>query len=176
MGNEQPFSFFYIAVMVTAWYGGWRRALLTLTLGALSAAYFFLPPDNSLAVTGAADQVGLALYLCVALIGTLLIDALRQQQRAAEERVQPQTLFLAREQVARADAEEARRRLAEEQQASRALADQLEAAREELARAHEAVRCQRDDIEQLTEALQRRGGIIRLSEEQEHAPALRRDN
>ena len=27
MGNEQPFSFFYVAVMVTAWYGGLRRAL-----------------------------------------------------------------------------------------------------------------------------------------------------
>jgi K+-sensing histidine kinase KdpD len=159
MGSEQPFSFFYVAVLVSAWYGGLRQALLTLTLGALSAAYFFLPPDNSLVVTGAANQVGLALYLCVALTGTLLIDTLRQQQRAAEERVQPQALFLTREQALRADAQEARQRLAAEQQASRALADQLEAAREALAQANAELQRQHDEIEQLTETLPRRGGV-----------------
>lgn len=138
-GSEHPLSFFYLAVLITAWYGGWRRALLALALGALSAAYFFLPPDNSLAVTGSANLMELALYLLVGLTGTFLIDALRRQRRAAEEQLQPQALFLSREQAARADAEEARRRLAEAQEAGRALASQLKAAEEELARANEEV-------------------------------------
>jgi DNA-binding LytR/AlgR family response regulator len=157
VGSQHPYSFFYVAVMVTAWYGGLRRALLALTLGALSANYFFLPPENSLAITGAANQIGLALYFLVALVGTLLIEALRQQ-RPAVELAQPQAAFRAREPAASAAAEEAQRPLTGAPQGARALANHLSAVREELARAHEEVRRQRDEIDQLTEVLQRRPG------------------
>ena len=153
VGSEHPYSFFYVAVMVTAWYGGLRRALLALTLGALSANYFFLPPAYSLTVAGTANQIGLALYLLVALVGTLLIEALRQQQRPAVELAQPPAASLAREQAARAAAEEAQRRLTEAREGARALADQLETVRQELAWVHDKVQRQRDEIDHLMEVL-----------------------
>ena len=43
-----PFLFFFVAVMVSAWYGGFRPALVTILLGALWSAYFVLPPVHSL--------------------------------------------------------------------------------------------------------------------------------
>ena len=186
VGSEHPYSFFYVAVMVTAWYGGLRRALLALTLGALSANYFFLPPAYSLTVAGTANQIGLALYLLVALVGTLLIEALRQQPRpvsgvgspasgypvsgveAGRTTPDPPSLrgapghptpapspaaSLAREQAARAAAEEAQRRLTEAREGARALADQLETVRQELAWVHDKVQRQRDEIDHLMEVL-----------------------
>ena len=153
VGSQHPYSFFYVAVLVTAWYAGLRRALLALILGALSANYFFLSPAYSLTIAGTANQIGLALYLLVALVGTLLIEALRQQQRPAVELAQPQAASLAREQTATAIAEEAQQRLTEARQGARTLADQLKTAREELARANETVQRQREEIDELMEAL-----------------------
>jgi DNA-binding LytR/AlgR family response regulator len=158
VGSQHPYSFFYVAVLVTAWYAGLRRALLALILGALSANYFFLPPENSLAITGAANQVGLALYLLVALVGTLLIEALRQQQRPAVALAGAQSALLAREQAARAAAEEAQRRLIAARQGARALDDQLTTVREELARANERVHRQRPEVDPIASALALRPG------------------
>lgn len=149
VGSQHPYWFFYVAVLVTAWYAGLRRALLALALGALSANYFFLPPAYSLAIAGTANQIGLVLYLLAALVGTFLIEALRQQQRPDAELVQSQAALLAREQTARAIAAEA-------QHGARTLAGQLKMARAELAQAGETVQRQQDEIDQLTAALQRR--------------------
>ena len=154
LGSQHLYSFFYVAVMVTAWYAGLRRALLALVLGTLSAIYFFLPPENSLAVTGAANQIGLAVYLCVALTSMLLIEALRHQRGHAEELAQSQALFLGREQAAAADARELERRLAEERQAALAMAEELKASKEELAKANDEIQRQRDALQELMEALQ----------------------
>jgi DNA-binding LytR/AlgR family response regulator len=158
VGSQHPYSFFYVAVLITAWYAGLRRALLALILGALSANYFFLPPEKSLAITGAANQVGLALYLLVALVGTLLIEALRQQQRPAGELAGAPSALLARERAARAAAEEAQRRLIAARQGARALADQLTTVREELARANERLHRQRPGVDPTAAALPLRPG------------------
>jgi hypothetical protein len=143
VGSQHPYSFYYVAVMVTAWYAGLRRALLALTLGALSANYFFLPPENTLAITGTANRIGLALYLLVALVGTLLIEALRQPRPAGEPPAHP---LLTRRPALWAGAGAA---------PSHALAEQLAKARVELARAQQEVGCQRAEIDRLQERLRR---------------------
>jgi Domain of unknown function (DUF4118)/LytTr DNA-binding domain len=159
VGSQHPYSFFYVAVMVTAWYAGLRRALLALALGALSANYFFLPPENTLAIAGTANQVGLALYLLVALVGTLLIEALRQPAPAVERLPPLASLdtragFLGRAPAPWSPAEGTEQRAAREPQEARALAQQLMTARDELARAQEEVRRQREAIDQLVLVLQ----------------------
>lgn len=150
VGSQHPYWFFYVAVLVTAWYAGLRRALLALALGALSANYFFLPPAYSLAIAGTANQIGLALFLVAALVGMLLIEALRQQQPAAAP------AFRVSE-PATAAVQEAERRLAAARQGSRALATQLKTVREELAHAREQLLQQREEIDRLTRHPRRRG-------------------
>src|SRR5262249_15238987 len=75
---------FYIAVMVTAWHGGLGPSLVALSLGLLSASYFFGPARDSFAVFGLEQQVGLALYLLVGLGTALLSEALRRERARAD--------------------------------------------------------------------------------------------
>jgi len=83
--RDVPFGFFYIAVFFVAWYGGFGPAMLALVLGILSAAHFFIPPDDSLAITDPSDQVSLAIYLFIGLASALLCESLRGAQRRVEE-------------------------------------------------------------------------------------------
>ena len=45
LANNLPYLTFYIAVAVTAWYGGWRPALLAMVLGFAAALAFFAPTN-----------------------------------------------------------------------------------------------------------------------------------
>ncbi len=101
--TKTPFLFFFGAVMVTGWVGGWGPALLTTGLSLLAVDYFFLPPYNSFLVTP-----GNALSLVVFFLLALLITSLNVRlRRALSERAQ----LLARERAARSDAEAGRARL-----------------------------------------------------------------
>jgi hypothetical protein len=48
LGEQAPYATYFLAVMVSAWVGGLGPALLAVGLGALGAAAFFIPPDDSL--------------------------------------------------------------------------------------------------------------------------------
>src|SRR4051812_30655217 len=65
LGEQAPFLFCLLAVLLSAWVGGSGPALLAVALGGLSSGYFFLPPHGRLAVQGVEQQVGLGLYLLV---------------------------------------------------------------------------------------------------------------
>jgi K+-sensing histidine kinase KdpD len=54
---ETPFLFFFAAVMLSAWYGGFGPALVTSLLGAVWSAYFVLPPVYSLWVEAPAERL-----------------------------------------------------------------------------------------------------------------------
>src|SRR5258705_7721668 len=49
-GNGAPFATFLLAVVVAAWFGGFRPALLALGLGWLCAHYFFLQPRHAFGI------------------------------------------------------------------------------------------------------------------------------
>jgi PAS domain S-box-containing protein len=85
LGNNQPYVTYVIAVVFTAWFGGLRPALLALVLGALGAIYFFVPPENSLAMNGPPYVAGLMLYLTVGITSALLSEAMHRARRRAEE-------------------------------------------------------------------------------------------
>jgi signal transduction histidine kinase/ActR/RegA family two-component response regulator len=85
---DRPFTPFYAAVILTAWYGGFGPALLAVVLGTLSAACFFLPPENSLAITRTTDWIGLGLYSFVGLASALFSESQRGAQRRAEASAQ----------------------------------------------------------------------------------------
>ncbi len=44
LGNHQPFTIYFAAVAITAWYGGFTPALVATILAYLAADWFFIPP------------------------------------------------------------------------------------------------------------------------------------
>ena len=67
LGDHLPFSTFFVAILVAAWYGGLRAALLATVLGFFLALYFFVPPRFSFFVNSGPDLVGLMVYFVVGL-------------------------------------------------------------------------------------------------------------
>lgn len=101
LGEQYVFSPILLAVLVTAWIGGFRPALAAVVLGALGADLFLLQPRGSFHPDGLADHLGLFLYLLtgagVALLGGAMHSAqhvLREANAALEERVRQRTAAL----------------------------------------------------------------------------------
>ena len=84
LGDHLPFVTYFVAVMFTAWFAGWGPSLVAMGLGFLTATYFFVPPRGSFAVSGLANQIGLALYFFVGIASALLSESQRRASRRAE--------------------------------------------------------------------------------------------
>jgi PAS domain S-box-containing protein len=84
VGDQYPFATVFLAVLVTAWYGGFRSALVAVVLGALASDYFLMAPRGSFALHDAQQQVGLALFICTGLGISLLAGAMHAARRRAE--------------------------------------------------------------------------------------------
>jgi PAS domain S-box-containing protein len=76
LGDLGPFATLFLAILVTAAYGGVKPALAAVILGAFSADYFVILPRGSLGLNGAAQYFNLTIYLAVgagiAILGGLL--------------------------------------------------------------------------------------------------------
>ena len=96
LGSNQPYILYVIAVVLAAWYGGLRPALLATALGAVLALYLFVP-ENSLPLWSAQIVVGLFLYLTVCVTSALLSEVMHRARRRSEKA----TLELKGEQDAR---------------------------------------------------------------------------
>ena len=66
IGNDFPFATVFLAILLTAWFGGFRPALLAVICGGIGSALLLFPDRFSLNVEHK-HEVGLALY---ALVGT----------------------------------------------------------------------------------------------------------
>ncbi|MBD3886989.1 PAS domain S-box protein [Phormidium tenue FACHB-886] len=90
-----PLALFYMAVMLSAWYGGLKPGLVATVLSTLAINYF-IPPYNSLSIANPGNLVRLGASVIIA----LLISRLDQARRVA----------LRQEQQLRAESETAHRR------------------------------------------------------------------
>lgn len=87
----QPFlertigAFFYIAVMVTTLYGGFRPGMVTIVLSTLAINYFFIPPLDQFTMTDPADILRLGVFVLVSLVLNLLNSDLRQSKVTIEQ-------------------------------------------------------------------------------------------
>ncbi len=90
--HQFPFATLFFAIMLTAWYGGFRPALVAALLGSL-ASLFLLPPRGGFVFTGFDQWVGMILYLGtgfgIALIGGLMKSAQRKAEVSAQSREAP---------------------------------------------------------------------------------------
>ena len=75
VGDHTRYATFLLAVLVTAWYGGGRPALLALILSVLSTDYFVIPPTGEFGLKGKDAFIELVLYSCVGL-GIVVIGGL----------------------------------------------------------------------------------------------------
>jgi PAS domain S-box-containing protein len=84
LGLQFPFATVFFAVLVTAWYGGFRPALAAVVVGALASDFFLLPPRGHFELIGQDQQVGLALFIVTGLGIALLAGALHAARERAE--------------------------------------------------------------------------------------------
>lgn len=83
-----PYVTFFPAIVVTAYFGGFRAGLLCAALGGLAAWYFFIPPANAFKFD-LAVIVALAFYAFVAGVDIFFINGMRtalDQLEAERER------------------------------------------------------------------------------------------
>lgn len=78
-------AFFYIAVFVSSWYGGFRPGLMAVSFSVLAINYFFIPPLEHLQVADPTDRVRLGIFALVAVIINLLNDNLRTSKWEVEQ-------------------------------------------------------------------------------------------
>src|SRR5262245_17791542 len=106
-GRVDPshFTLYFLAVMVSSWYGGFAAGLISTLLSAIAIDYFFIAPIYSLKLDLHAF-VRTGVFLVVALITNILTNArrraeagLRQAQSELEDRVRERTAELAQTNV-----------------------------------------------------------------------------
>jgi K+-sensing histidine kinase KdpD len=85
LGDHLPFGPMLIAVVVTAWVGGWKPSLLSLFLGLGTAAYLFMPPRWSFKIDLVEHQVELILYFFVGITTIVLFESVRKARQRAED-------------------------------------------------------------------------------------------
>ncbi|MBD0325097.1 MAG: PAS domain S-box protein [Pyrinomonadaceae bacterium] len=79
-----PYITYFLAVIVTAWACGLWPALVTVVLSAITAAYFFIPPMFSLALTQVEHLLGLVVFLIAGTSIALLSEAMHRARARAE--------------------------------------------------------------------------------------------
>jgi two-component system sensor kinase FixL len=81
LGVKVPYLQFYPAIIVAAWYGGLGPGVLITALSSIVAMSFLLPPSG-IAVTDAADQLSLGVFVATGLVISWLNHRLHVTQRA----------------------------------------------------------------------------------------------
>ncbi|HLW64671.1 MAG TPA: SpoIIE family protein phosphatase [Gemmataceae bacterium] len=87
--SEAPFLFFYPAVMLAAWNGGFGPGTVTTILSALAADYFLLEPRHSFEIVNFAHGIALVLFtmigVTISLMGERIRTALGAEKQAKEK-------------------------------------------------------------------------------------------
>jgi signal transduction histidine kinase/CheY-like chemotaxis protein/PAS domain-containing protein len=93
LDQVQPLTTLYLAIAVTAWFGGLWPALVVTLVGYIVADWLFIAPRNSLGI-GPHVLVGAPLYFLVGAVITGLTESLRRAKQLAEDRAaELQALF-----------------------------------------------------------------------------------
>ena len=90
-----PYITLFPAIMVSAWLGGVGPGLITTLLCALGASYFWVPPLGSLWIVDPAQWLGLAVFVTIGLVISILNEAWRRGTVALVESEQRLAVTLA---------------------------------------------------------------------------------
>lgn len=96
--KPMPASLFFLAVMVSAWYGGLKPGLVATVVSTFAISYYFIPPYGSLRITDLHTLFRLGVFVLVALLTSSLNESrrialrhaeiMRRRSEAAQEEVQ----------------------------------------------------------------------------------------
>ncbi len=84
LGHHLFLTPFFVAILLTAWYGGLGPSLVAFALGLSAVILFLIPPFGIFAVQGLECQVRIGFYVMVGLGSAFLIESLRAARRRAE--------------------------------------------------------------------------------------------
>lgn len=88
LGNECPFSIFYLSVLLTAWLAGTYPAILSLILGTFAAAQLFVPPTASIWISDPSDLLNATIYVFVNCVAIGLFASIDHQRQNVEKRLE----------------------------------------------------------------------------------------
>ena len=74
---------FFMAILVSAWIGGWKPGAVATGLGAVAGVWFLLEPVGSFAIIDRADAVQVLLYLVMGLAISLVCQSLHNARDRA---------------------------------------------------------------------------------------------
>jgi PAS domain-containing protein len=83
IGDRQPFVTFYLAVMISAWWGGLRPALLAVALGFVSGVYFVTFADGFSFRLSADEAILTTAYSVFAPLIAWFVHGMREAQQRA---------------------------------------------------------------------------------------------
>jgi len=78
-------AFFYIAIILSAWYGGFRAGMVAIVLSAFAIDYFFLSPLHQLWNISLGDTLRLGIFVLVSLIMNLLTSSFKNSKKQVEQ-------------------------------------------------------------------------------------------
>ena len=84
LGHHLFLTPFFVAILLTAWYGGFGPSLVAFALGLWAVVLFLVPPFGAFAVQGLECQVRIGFYVMVGLGSAFLIESLRAARHRAE--------------------------------------------------------------------------------------------
>lgn len=82
--QDIPFLMVFLAVLVSAWYGGFGPALVATLASGLTTDYFFLPPIDQISFFGW-NALPLGIFMIEGALVSLVVTKLRSATRRAEE-------------------------------------------------------------------------------------------
>lgn len=80
---DSPFTLFYLAAALAAWYGGLGAGLVSVFAGAIAADYFVFPPRDHFGFDSTGALLHMLLFIIVACIITGCIAAAHRRRRGS---------------------------------------------------------------------------------------------
>ncbi|MCA8984132.1 MAG: ATP-binding protein [Planctomycetaceae bacterium] len=87
VGDHVPFGTYMVAVVLTAWMAGSGPAIVTLLLGIIAAAYYFIAPTHTLFTDNPHALVSLVIYGIVGVVTISLFNLVSRQHNLAREQL-----------------------------------------------------------------------------------------
>jgi signal transduction histidine kinase/ActR/RegA family two-component response regulator len=107
LGHAVPFTLFYPAIMVSAWYGGLGPGLFSTALCVPTAELMFLPPPYNLFRISGSEAFHLSLFVLAGVMISVLSESLHRARRRAEAVQSSLSASMEREHASRLEAEAA---------------------------------------------------------------------
>jgi signal transduction histidine kinase/CheY-like chemotaxis protein len=107
LGHAVPFTLFYPAIMISAWYGGLGPGLFSTAVCVPTAELMFLPPPYSIFRISASEAFHLTLFVVAGVMISVLSESLHRARRRAEAAQAKLSVSMERERASRLEAEAA---------------------------------------------------------------------